>query len=150
MQIINRKLVKDEVKKASELFDLYVAVFAQDSQSFIAPNILYLEQLLQKENILLYVAEYEGKVVGGLTAYVLPSIHREDNEIYIYDLAVASQHQRQGIGSNLVKYLFEDLKKQNVKYVYVQADKVDDEAIAFYKKLGGKQEDVYHFDFELK
>jgi aminoglycoside 3-N-acetyltransferase I len=89
------------------------------------------------------------RIIGGLTAYILASIHREDNEVYIYDLAIQQKYQRQGVGTALMTFFFDEMKVKNVKYIYVQADKVDEHAVNFYKKLGGNQEDVYHFDFEI-
>jgi aminoglycoside 3-N-acetyltransferase I len=149
MNVEFRKLQKNEAEKVSKLLELYIRVFGVEADISEPPTPEYLKNLLQKDNVLFFAAEVDNITIGGLTAYTLPSIYREDNEVYIYDLAVDQKYQRQGIGTSLMKYFLAEMKKQGVKYVYVQADKVDDHAIAFYKKLGGVEEDVFHYDFRL-
>lgn len=43
--------------------------------------------------------------MGGLTAHTLPLTRGEISEIFICDLAVVAEHQRQGIGRQLVATL---------------------------------------------
>jgi aminoglycoside 3-N-acetyltransferase I len=38
-----------------------------------------------------------GVVVGGIAAYELKKFEQERSEIYIYDLAVASEHRREAL-----------------------------------------------------
>ena len=48
-----------------------------------------------------------GVVVGGIAAYELKKFEQERSEIYIYDLAVASEHRREGIATALIEKLKE-------------------------------------------
>jgi aminoglycoside 3-N-acetyltransferase I len=48
-----------------------------------------------------------GVVVCGLAAYELKKFEQERSEIYIYDLAVASEHRREGIATALIEKLKE-------------------------------------------
>jgi aminoglycoside 3-N-acetyltransferase I len=82
---------------------------------------------------------------GALSAYVLPKFEQARSEIYIYDLAVASSHRRQGIAEAMIEHLKEISREIGAWAVYVQADYGDDPAIALYTKLGTR-EDVMHFD----
>jgi ribosomal protein S18 acetylase RimI-like enzyme len=79
----------------------------------------------------------------------MPSVYYPASEVYIYDLAVESAWQRKGIGRNLIAALKDYCKGLGCKYIFVQADLVDQHAIDFYRSTGGKQEDVVHFDYEL-
>lgn len=84
-------------------------------------------------------------VVGALTGYVLPKLEQERSEIYIYDLAVATSHQRRGIATALIGHLQDMAGQIGAWVIYVQADYGDNPAIALYTKLGSR-EDVLHFD----
>jgi ribosomal protein S18 acetylase RimI-like enzyme len=87
----------------------------------------------------------DGNVIGGLAAYVLPKFEQPRGEIYIYDLAVAESHRRRGVATALIESL-KDLSLDLGAYViFVQADYVDEPAVALYSKLGIR-EDVLHFD----
>jgi ribosomal protein S18 acetylase RimI-like enzyme len=86
-------------------------------------------------------------VVGGLAAYVLPKFEQARSEIYIYDLAVASDHRRQGVATALINHLKREAIELGAYVIYVQADYGDDPAVALYTKLGTR-EDVMHFDID--
>lgn len=86
-----------------------------------------------------------GDVVGGIAAYELQKFEQERSEIYIYDLAVAAAHRRRGIATALIDELKLIAAARGAWVIFVQADLVDEPAIALYAKLGVR-EDVLHFD----
>jgi aminoglycoside 3-N-acetyltransferase I len=112
------------------------------------PSDAYLEALLAKEHVIVLVALLGQEVVGGLVAYELDKFERARRELYIYDLAVAEVHRRQGIATALIQRLREIAARRGAWVVYVQADYGDEPAIALYEKLGTR-EDVLHFDFAV-
>jgi aminoglycoside 3-N-acetyltransferase I len=69
--------------------------------------------------------------------------------VYIYDLAVKKEYQRQGISKKPINHLNNLCKNQGVEEVYVQADLVDDHAIEVYRSTGARFEDVAHFYYPL-
>ena len=91
------------------------------------------------------MAVADGLFVGGLVAYVLPKLEQERSEIYIYDLAVAEEHRRKGVATQLIAQVRRIAAEIGAWVVYVQADYGDDPAIALYEGQG-KREDVLHFD----
>jgi ribosomal protein S18 acetylase RimI-like enzyme len=95
------------------------------------------------------VALLEEKVVGGLTAYTLQQYYSERPLVYIYDLAVLSHYQRQGIGKLLMEEITAFCKGIGMEEVFVQADQVDQHAIEFYQATGGIAEQVVHFYYPL-
>jgi len=111
------------------------------------PSQAYLERLLAKEHFIALAALQDGTAVGGLAAYELAKFEQERSEIYIYDLAVAEPHRRQGIATAMIEKLKVMAAARGAYVIYVQADLVDAAAIALYSKLG-KREDVLHFDIE--
>ena len=90
-------------------------------------------------------ASCDGKVIGGLAAYVLPKFEQARSELYIYDLAVDEVHRRRGVATALIAELRRIAADRGVYVIFVQADHGDEPAIALYTKLGVR-EDVLHFD----
>jgi aminoglycoside 3-N-acetyltransferase I len=90
----------------------------------------------------------DDSVVGGLTAYELQKPERERSEIYIYDLAVATAHRRQGIATALIEELKTIAVARAAYVIFVQADRGDAPAIALYSKLGTRTQ-VLNFDIKI-
>jgi aminoglycoside 3-N-acetyltransferase I len=109
------------------------------------PSDAYLAGLLAKEHVIALVALAGDEVVGGLVAYELDKFEQARREIYIYDLAVAAVHRRQGIARALIDRLRQIATQRGAWVIYVQADYGDDPAIALYQGLGTREE-VLHFD----
>jgi len=109
------------------------------------PSVAYLELLLASDTFIALAALNGGEVVGGLAAYELRKFEQERREIYIYDLAVAAAHRRQGIATALIRELQAIAAERGAYVIYVQADKVDAPAIELYSKMGVREE-VLHFD----
>jgi aminoglycoside 3-N-acetyltransferase I len=106
--------------------------------------------LLDGDSFIAQVAVKNDLVVGGLAAYELKRFEQERSEIYIYDLAVAPGHRRQGIATALIGKLKEVAATRGAYVIFVQADTgaEDTPAIALYSKLG-KRQHVLHFDIEV-
>jgi aminoglycoside 3-N-acetyltransferase I len=113
------------------------------------PGAEYLEQLLGSQHFIALVALKNGEVVGGITAYELKKFERERSEIYLYDLAVAAAHRREGIATALIEALKTLASARGAYVIFVQADLADAPAIALYSKHGIR-EDVFHFDIPLE
>jgi aminoglycoside 3-N-acetyltransferase I len=117
------------------------------------PGDGYLTRLLDSDAFIALAAvkDTEGaqEVVGGLAAYVLPKFEQERSEVYIYDLAVAEGHRREGIATALITQLKTVAAARGAWVIFVQADPVDGPAIALYTKLG-LREDVLHFDIAVR
>ena len=113
------------------------------------PSDAYLQALLAKPHFIALVATHADQVVGGLAAYELEKFERDRREIYIYDLAVAEEHRRKGLATNLIKALQRIAKTRNAYVIFVQADREDEPAIRLYESFG-KRESPYHFDIPVE
>ena len=113
------------------------------------PGAGYLQQLLGSDNFIALAALKNVEVVGGLAAYELRKFEQERSEIYIYDLAVAVEHRREGIATALIQHLKKLATARAAYVIFVQADMSDEPAIALYSKLGVR-EDVLHFDIPVQ
>lgn len=111
------------------------------------PSDEYLKTLLGSSTFIPLAALRGDQVIGGIAAYVLPKFEQPRSEIYIYDLAVDEAHRRQGVATALIMELKRIATARGAYVIYVQADLVDDPAIALYTKMG-RREDVLHFDID--
>jgi aminoglycoside 3-N-acetyltransferase I len=109
------------------------------------PGDLYLRDLLTQSHFIALTAAMETRVIGGLTAYVLPKFEQERSEIYIYDLAVDKAYRRLGIASTLIQRLRQIAGACHAWIIFVQADPADEPAMKLYMSIG-QREDVCHFD----
>lgn len=119
-----------------------------DTYSSLRPSSAYLKRLLSSNYFIALAALKNGSVVGGIAAYELQKFEQERSEIYIYDLAVAAAHRRQGIATALIQELKKIAVERSAYVMFVQADIGDAPAIALYTKLGVR-EDVLHFDISV-
>lgn len=149
MNIECTRLVPGDTHRFIDLVNLFAEVF--EMQSFTMPPKAYLRSLLLKPDFIVFVAMYNNKVIGGLTAYVLQQYYAERPLAYLYDLAVKRDFQRQGVGRKLVADLNRFCRAEGFQEVFVQADKVDDYAIDFYRKTSiTAEEQVVHFYYSLQ
>jgi aminoglycoside 3-N-acetyltransferase I len=119
-----------------------------DTYSLSRPSNSYLKRLLSSDYFIALAALKNGAVVGGIAAYELQKFEQERSEIYIYDLAVAAAHRREGIATALIQELKKIAVTRSAYVIFVQADIGDDPAIALYTKLGTREE-VLHFDIAV-
>ena len=120
-----------------------------ETYSGARPSKAYLARLLGGDSFIALTALKDDEVVGGIAAYELRKFEQERSEIYIYDLAVAAAHRRQGIATALIQELKKIAAARRTYVVFVQADAGDGPAIALYTKFG-KREDVSHFDIAVE
>jgi len=119
-----------------------------DAYGAARPSAHYLRRLLGSDYFIALAALKDADVVGGLAAYELRKFEQERSEIYIYDLAVAAPHRRQGIATSLILELTRIASSRGAYVIFVQADQGDTPAIELYTKLGIR-EDVLHFDIAV-
>lgn len=150
MQVGRMKIeyLKADNGTLKELLAVFAAAF-EDPKSYLSaiPSDEYLNKLLAREDFIPLVAVADGKVVGGIAAYVLQKFEQERSEIYIYDLAVDEEYRRRGIATRLLSELKKIANEIGAWVIYVQADYGDEPAIRLYESLGTR-EDVLHFDIE--
>ena len=147
MHVEIKKISINDSEEFIELIRLFEVVF--EMETFEIPDKKYLVDLLAKDEFIVLIACSEKEVVGGLTAYTIHQYYSTLPLVYIYDLAVKTNFQRQGIGKKLIAGITSYCREKGVQEVFVQADAPDLHAIEFYHSTGATAEDVIHFYYPL-
>lgn len=85
----NVNLSRADLNQFLDLLRVFAQAFEdQEHYQSAVPSDGYLKRLLARADFIPMVAIADGKVVGGLVAYVMQKFEQERSEIYIYDLAV--------------------------------------------------------------
>ena len=133
----------------NELISVFEKVF--EMKNLVRPSNAHLTNLLQSDNFFVVVVKAQNRVIAGLTIYILQQYYSEKPLAYIYDLAVLTEYQRKGIGKSLIKFTNDYCRQKGFEGVFVQADKVDDYAIDFYRLTKPtNEEQVVHFNYNLE
>jgi aminoglycoside 3-N-acetyltransferase I len=151
MSLSVRQITPNDVALMEALLATFGDAFGDvDTYTGNRPSAGYLRRLLGSDYFIALAASKNDEIVGGIAAYELRKFEQERSEIYIYDLAVAVAHRRDGIATALITELKKIAAKRGAYVIFVQADTgaEDEPAIALYTKLGTR-EDVLHFDIPV-
>ncbi len=96
------------------------------------PSDNHLQSLLSKRDFLVLVAKSGGKVIGGLTVYILNQYYSSKPLAYMYDVGILTDYQRKGIGKKLISYFTNYCQENDFEEAYVEAQVEDINAIQFY------------------
>lgn len=143
MEIISIK----NLQSITELQEL-ISVFSQAFESEYSTSETYLKTVLENKAAIRLGAFSEQKIVGGLIAFEMTPIHGI-KELYIYDIAVHPEYQKRGIGAKLIEHLKAEAKNRDIGTIFVEAESEDEGAVAFYRKIGGEEIAVNHFNFTV-
>jgi aminoglycoside 3-N-acetyltransferase I len=151
MSFTTRRLAGGDLDGMKALLRLFGEVFEDpDSYHGKAPSDAYLLARLRDETFLAMVAlDPDGSTIGGLAAYELKKFEQERSEVYIYDLAVRSEHRRKGVATALIRNLG-DVVRERAWVMFVQADTGEEDAPAnaLYRKLATEIIVAHHYDIE--
>ena len=137
----------NDLERFIELVELLNEVFEEPNK---VASERQLRELLSKPDFLAIAIINENKVIGGLTGYELQRYYTDKSELYIYDIAVKTEFQNQGIGKKLIDYVKDYSIKNGIEGVFVEAHSEDEQAVKFYESTFGNSEKVDHFNFEIK
>ena len=129
-----RRLVPGDTGLAIDVFAMMAAVFEEGA---VPLSRGYVDRLLARGDFWAFIAVAGGDVVGGLTAHTLPMTRAERSEMFIYDVAVRPDYQRQGVGRQLMAAVRGAAGAHGIDDVFVAADEDDAHALDFYRALGG-------------
>ena len=137
-----KRLVTSDLTTFKSLIEIFNTVFEEEQDTGSDAHLL---KLLENNGFIAIAAISENEVVGGLTAYELPTIYSDASEVILYDMAVKAEYQRMGIGKELIQSLKEYCVINNIEMFFVMALEEDIHAVEFYRATGGKSEKVVNF-----
>ncbi len=142
-----KKLNNNEIADFLNLIEIFKDVFENEEQ---VPNNEHLGNLLSNPDFMVFVVKLNGKVVGGLTIYVLHRYYSVKPVAYIYDVGMASYYQGQGLGKALLAEVCIFCKENGFEDAYVQAESNDIDAVSFYRKTEISSEmNAIHFTYSF-
>ncbi|HEX7055579.1 MAG TPA: GNAT family N-acetyltransferase [Bacilli bacterium] len=105
------------------------------SEGCFAETIEALGRQLAWNSDLILVAVDNGAVIGVIIGTI------DNNHGYYYRIAVASQHQRKGVGKALIQALRVRFENRRVRKVMVTVDRHNEPILPLYEKLGFRVSD---------
>jgi len=147
MKVEIAKLESPDTASFRRLLVVFAEVFGM--VDFQPPSDTHLERLLRDETFFTFAASVSDAIVGGITCYVLSPYYSTSPCVYIFDLAVLPHFQRLGFGNRLVQAAIEHSRRLGAEEIFVQADDIDEHALAFYRAIGGISEKVTHFTYPI-
>ena len=126
------------------MFQMMAGVFEEPREE-LADD--YVSALLSRPDFWAIAAIEGDAIVGGATAHTLPMTRFQGSEVFLYDLAVRTDRQRQGIGRRLVDHLRAAAAAEGINDVFVPAENEDTHALDFYRAIGGTPSAVTFFTF---
>jgi ribosomal protein S18 acetylase RimI-like enzyme len=94
---------------------------------------------LADANMLCWVAERDGDVLGFLFCHRLPLRHDRPAELLLYEIGVRTSARRGGVGRALVDEMYAWMAAHEIDDVWVLAD--NPEAVEFYRACGFRMSD---------
>jgi aminoglycoside 3-N-acetyltransferase I len=134
------QLTHYESEQFARLVNLFHIVF-ENEQPTVAP-LAHLQRLLSDPHFAVFVVVCENQLVGGCTAYVLPSYTSTSAELLIYDLAIHPDFQRRGLGTLLIQTVRTYCTNQHIPLYFALAHADDEPAVEFYRASGAQLESV--------
>ena len=124
-----------ETGSAEEVKKLFTSVFTdsegQDEGELIGNLVFEMQDTTKPDDIFGFIA-LEGKNIIGCVFFTRMEFENKINAFILSPAAIATQHQKQGIGQKLIEFSINCLKKKNVKLLFTYGDP------SFYSKVGFK------------
>ncbi|MBD3637056.1 MAG: GNAT family N-acetyltransferase [Crocinitomicaceae bacterium] len=145
--MVIERIKPDEIEKFIELREIFIDVFMQDAPALTEQQYA---QLRDNRNFVAVGATVGFELVGGLTAHIIPNYYKGGLDFFIYDIAIKREHQRKGVGLELLKFAQQFCKDHGIKEMYVAAEDTDEQALSYYRKTNaeeiGTRFFIYRFD----
>jgi ribosomal protein S18 acetylase RimI-like enzyme len=99
-------------------------------------------KFLENSDNALFIAYWEGKVAGFLSAHRLQRFDKCKAEVLLYEIGVSKDFRQKGIGKALIVKVKDWAKEVDADEVWVLTNKSNIAATALYKSVGGIQENT--------
>lgn len=127
---IERVTERAEIHRAAELFDE-------------SPTTEWTTEFLEKNDHHLLLAYSENDVPIGMVSGVETTHPDKGTEMFLYELSVAAESRRRGVGSALVRALGALATERGCYGMWVGVDLDNDAALATYRRAGSQDEGTF-------
>jgi len=134
MNIKIRRLQSGDEQLALQVVRHLMPVDERDGRE---PSINHLQRMLGQDTNYLLIAAAGNNPVAFLTAYRIPALGCDASMVYIFEIEVAPDYRRQGIGKQLIFLLKMLCRESDVEDIWVGADNLNVAAKRLYESTGG-------------
>ncbi len=135
-----RRLGRDDGELALETISKLKAADWEDQGG--KPKSLtanYLARFLRYDDHFLIVAIENAEPVGYLLAYELSRVDRDQNMMLFYEIGVADNERRQGVGAALIDEIKSICRERDIMKMWVQTNESNEVAMRLYQSAGGER-----------
>lgn len=141
------ELIKpEEIDKFMALRQIFIEVFEEDASELDEEQS---KRLSDNRNFIAIGATVGFELAGGLTGHLVTNYYKGGLDLFIYDIAIKPEHQRKGIGVELLNYTKQFCKNHGVKEMYVAAESADENALAYYRKTDAEEISTKFFNYKF-
>ena len=108
----------------------------KDSLNILLNEVYNLEKKEDSSNNLEIVAVYKDEVIGYLTINKLYDSVKNINYAFLNYVCVKKEYRNKGIASNMLEYVFNVCKNNNISYIELTSNDKRIEAQHLYKNMG--------------
>ena len=121
---------------------MYEAIFIPDGVDAPPYEIIkqpelqvYVTDFGEQIGDICYIAECDAKIVGAVWVRIMDDYGHVDDETPSFAISLLKQYRNYGIGTELMKTMLLELKKQGYKQASLSVQKIN-YAVHLYKKVG--------------
>lgn len=108
----------------------------------------YLAKFLRYDDHFLIVAIDNAEPAGYLLAYELPRVDRDQSMMLLYEVGVAENERRQGVGAAMVDEIKAICRERNIMKMWVETNESNVAATGLFETTGGlraEEDDIVQF-----
>jgi ribosomal protein S18 acetylase RimI-like enzyme len=100
----------------------------------------YAAHFLANVGHYVFAAEIDGEVVGFVLAYRLERIDGDAPQLFVYEVDVAPEQRRHGVGTLLMQAVRDAVGRESMKEAFVVTERDNAAALAVYRGTGARAE----------
>jgi GNAT superfamily N-acetyltransferase len=137
MEVTIRRATRDDFPAIFLLIKEF-ASFQKSEEKLVTT----VDQMLEDENLFQAFVALENKNIIGFCTFFYAYYSWSGKAIYLDDLYITDSFRKNGIGKQLLNTVIALAKESNCRKVRWQVSKWNNNAIAFYKKMGADIDEI--------
>ncbi|MCA9740572.1 MAG: GNAT family N-acetyltransferase [Deferribacteres bacterium] len=111
----------------------------------------HMQRFLQNPDNYLLTATINGATAGFLLAHALDRLKEDAQKMFIYEIEVAKQYRRKGIGRALIRHIVALARQRKMLSAFVLTNRANNAAVELYRATGATvpNDDDVLFEYRL-